>query len=112
MLRSVDPLNVRWLGIVSGVAEPSSFRRSMEMCSRSRTTTNPNLPKAARTRALGASDGNFGIRELGLCDECLDRRVVQEGLAAEGLDVEANRGSHVGKCRIVRFPLADDRSSH
>ena len=46
-----------WLGMVSGVRDPSAFSRIIAMCSRSRTMENPRDSKALITRRFGASFG-------------------------------------------------------
>lgn len=57
MARSVAPLIVGWLGIVSGVRVPSPLSRTIAMCSRSRTIVKPKASSAFTTLRLGASFG-------------------------------------------------------
>jgi hypothetical protein len=59
MVRNVAPLIRGWFGIVSGVRVPSAFWRIIEMCSRSRTISNPKARNAQTIFAFGASTGNF-----------------------------------------------------
>jgi hypothetical protein len=60
--RSVELLIVAWPGIVSGVLLPSSFSRTIEMCSRSLTRVKPRISNALTTLAFGASTGNFWLK--------------------------------------------------
>lgn len=59
---NVEPLIVEWLGIVSGVFEPSGLFLHIEICSLSRTISNPRFGSAFITLVLEASTGNFDIR--------------------------------------------------
>src|ERR1700726_1845201 len=59
IVRRVDAFRVEWFGIVSGVRLPSGFCRTIEICSRSRMSSNPSALSARRTFVFGASTGNF-----------------------------------------------------
>ncbi len=59
IVRRVDHLICGWLGSVKGVEEPSGFARRIATCALSRTSWKPSFSRARRTRACGASTGNF-----------------------------------------------------
>ena len=54
---------VAWLGIVRQSEPPSRFESRIEMCSVSGITSIPRSRRAATTRDLSATTGNFGIRQ-------------------------------------------------
>lgn len=111
MARSVEDLIVEWLGIVSGVRVPSSFPRTMAICSRSRTTTKPRRSRALTTfcfleRRQGISTSgsklSFGNERFE------DRRVSFKGIWTKGFDMETYRRSNVSEGFFISIALPHD----